>query len=390
MNIRGTNIKTSFRYILGIITIMCCSCATERLPGSVGVFSVDYHNMDEPVRMTSFLKPDYKLIPLDCPTKEAMIGTVSRLLAADGKIFIVDSQSDRIVAFTDSGRFVASTQGMIGHGHNEYLRMTDAVLDAGRQAIYMFCDAPYCIFTLDLNLNFVSRTDLDFYASSAATDGNFVYCLAHDNGTPWKKKVLSLPLSDLSAKPSVILDTDKGVKGLSTIGESLSSYNGHAYACLPFDNRIYQLDGGRVSHTFVVDFGRGGVNDDELKSHPDGYQFSKRNEDKNWMVTNIAMSDSTMMFNTNTNQTFIANTSSSVCNSYQRLSPDILPVANSRWITVSGKSPAVAQVITPKTIRHYVEQTGRNADTMDAAWRKACSVADSNMYNPVLVIYYIK
>lgn len=364
------------------------SCSTVEHAESGLTVSVDYHDRDEPVELGSFLSDDFMLVPLGCPTPEARVGMIDRVLMAGGRLFIVDRKDNTLKVFTQDGEFIASTRRMVGHGHNEYISMTDAVADTARRVVYMFCDAPYCVITLDFDLRVLSYTKTDFYALSVAADEDFIYCLVNEPGAPWRKRVVALR-KDLSGAPVTILSSDKGVRGLRTFGEPMSSAGADVYVCLPFDNRICRLGGGKIKEVYTVDFGEWGASESELAEFPEERVFSRRNGDKNWMIVNIAASDSIMMFATNTGQTFVVDKEARSCDSYRRLASDRLPFSSSQWAPVSGPFGMTAQVLPQKAVAHYIKKIG-TIDKRLSETQYRLNTDSSDVGNPALVLYRLR
>lgn len=176
--------------------------------------------------------------------------------------------------------------------------------------------------------------------------------------------------------------------GLLAAGATLNSCNGYVYACLPFDNRICKIRGGKILETYTVNFGApdAAVRKDNLGRKA----FLRRNNDTHWMITNIAASDSLIVFNTNMPHAFVVNTNTGQGVAHGRFGMDILPFATSRWIPGSGSDNSIAQEVSQKTVKWFVEHgKGNNISKADSIWNKITDSKELSR-NPVIVLYRLR
>ena len=327
-------IRNGLTTVLAALVLLLASCMSASQLESGKVVAIDYHADEEVI--PPFLSDENKVIPLWASVPEAQIMSIRRVVVADGKVFVVDRKANKLFCFSGDGRFLASTSGMIGRARNEYLSMMDAVVDTVSRRVYLFCDRPYCVFTLDFDLKYIDRTDLNFYADEAVADREYIYCIVGTDAEPWRKRVVALSKANLAGKQKTVLTSDRWIRGLRTSGVSLNEQNGYVYACLPFDNRICKIRGGEVLDTYTVDFGAQAPDALALEKNLRSGDFLKDNEDTHWMITNISCSDSVMVFNTNRPHTFVVNTNNGDGGAYRQKAIKSFPFFSSRWIPVSG------------------------------------------------------
>ena len=155
---------------------LCLSCTAYKQPLDGERIAVEFH---DDILKTSSFREGYELVALDAPCNEAVISSVDRLLFAEGRIVVLDQVGNKVLLFDSDGGFLKSTSKMVGKGHNEYIRISDAAIDESARKLYVHCDAPYQMMVFDWDLNPVKRFNLAMRDEEGyyrvATDCSAVY-----------------------------------------------------------------------------------------------------------------------------------------------------------------------------------------------------------------------
>ena len=374
-------------YLLAFILLVSCSTVVTVSDSDICNVSVDY--CDETLLGKSLLTGEHHIIPLSAPVDEAIIKEIGDVIFAGGRIFVADRAGNKVVAFDGSGKYIASTERMIGKGHNEYIRMADAVADSKDKKVYVFCDAPYCVVVLDFDLRFIKKISLDYYVQEVAMDKSFIYGLKLGDDEDSAPKVIAIDKNDIQKTPKTILTTDKYVRGvLMGLGKTLVSFNDTVYASLPLDNRICKIADGQVKAIYDIDFGGRAANSvyDNLNYNV----FLKRNKDSDWIIQNMTGSDSLMLFNTNSRYTYVIEKHSGKCRAYPSYDNEYFPFSSSLMLPAQGLSEEVVYEMSQDKIKDYIESRKRKGKSiMPLSLEASMKDCDWNG-NPVLVVWKIK
>ena len=72
-----------------------------------------------------------------------------------------------------------------------------------------------------------------------------------------------------------------------------------AYVSFPFDTHVYKIRNAEVVETYNMDFGEEGLIENPIRSGVTPDWFDRNCADLNWSIGNMTVSDSVMLFNTN-------------------------------------------------------------------------------------------
>lgn len=331
------NILSIFLFLLSL-----CSCETTKyLTGS----NINIDFQDKVLHSSSVLKTQ-KIIKLDNSSPDAIIKFTQRILCADSILFIVDRESNKIVAFDYDGKFLGSTLGLIGHAKNEYIRFTDAAIDNVNHLIYLYCDAPYPyqMMVLDYNLKVKECIKIKDLFIEFAIDSSYVYALCPDEKNESHYELRRYRRDNLGGKYDVIIDQKEVIRRVGGAGKWINGNGNKVYACMPFDNTIYEIADGEIKRRWSLDF-NGEWFEYSKNKDLQGSKFLETNDNTHWTINNIAISDTTLLFNTNQSNVFKASMVDGNGGAFSNIVNDSIPFSSSRMIPTNLKNGIAFRIL---------------------------------------------
>lgn len=365
------------------LTAALTSCDTSRHIDCATEVPVTYR---ETAESSTLLDNCLTLITLDDDNPNALIKRIDRLIFTNDRLFVADRHSNKIMAFDRKGHFVSSTAQYIGRGHNEYIRLADATFDKDSRLIYAFCDAPYCVMLFDTDLKLKKKIPLDYFLSDLAMDSKYVYGIRRNKESG--SELIAIGKDELTSEPIVLHTCSNYVNGLGSIGKCITSTDDGILACLPFCNTIYKIRNGNTEQAITIDFGDRWSTD--LDKGQDFRQFLKTNDRKNWMIQNMACSDSILLFNTNLEHSYVVDIIGNSCNAYSYLSDNATPFVLWTIIPLEGLSKCVTYELSRISMSKYTKYVETKDPSMAdmKSYQFAKRLMGNN--NPTIAIYKIK
>ena len=124
-----------FLLLLSIINLTSCKDSHQKQSNEI---KVEYGESDNHIEASTIFEKDYQASLLENPIKESSVGGINRVLFADDKIVIVDRMANKLVLFSNGGKYITSTFNMVGQGANEYVHLSDATVDENEKKILGF------------------------------------------------------------------------------------------------------------------------------------------------------------------------------------------------------------------------------------------------------------
>ena len=159
----------------------------------------------------------------------------------------------------------------------------------------------------DFNLKLEKIFPMEYYLNEMAMDGNYIYGLRHNSMDDSGYEIISIAKDSLASSPNIVLSTPISVRGRKAMGKSMVSNQGSIYASIPFDNKICKLKDGKVTESYIIDFGGQGLPNRPIEKDMSPETFDRLYSDTHWSMVNMSGSDSLMLFNTNRSTQFILN-----------------------------------------------------------------------------------
>lgn len=343
-------------------------------------------NFADSILKGSHILKGSKAIAFSAKDDNALIVNVNRILVGKGRCFVMDRQGNQLIAFNENGDFIATTKKIEGEGPNDYIRIMDATIDNTAQKIYVHCDAPYCIMVFDMNLQLLENISLDYYMTEIASDDNFIYGLRMKSASEKGYELLALDKTNLSDKPTLILESSKIIYGIEAFGKSLTSYSQGINVCFPFDNVIYQISNKEITACYPMNFGTKGVGYNDIKDMDANQFFNSPYRQKIWSVVNVYSSDSTVLFGCNDLYFFVLDVASQKCDGFSSFRNDLMPYSATQTIPVDGLDNTYAYQCPSKYVGRIKEHI---EEKMDAGMKKILDEYNEED-NPVIILCELK
>lgn len=374
--------------ILPLVILSCIivlSCKNTNYAIYEKNVQVNIIKSNESLNYSSYLN-GYKIIALSGTTPEAHIENPDRLLFSDNRIFVMDRGGNKVLMFDGTGKFLRSTVGMVGKGHNEYIRVMDAALDEKEKKLYVHCDAPYQMMVFDLDLNLEKVIRMDDYMREIAVDGDYIYGICYNDEGKDGYRLVAMDKHHPESKTKTVISYENVITGRWTLGKSLMPCtSGGAYVCLPFDTHIYRVQGGKIIESFNMDFGSEGLIENPISKGATPHWFDRNARDLNWSIMNMTGNDSIMIFNTNREYAFIMDMHRSECKGYINLHNDLLPFSCSRIIPTSGINNGVVYFFFSESIAEALKQAEKESRPLSPALLEIKEKFDPNGNPPIIV-----
>lgn len=333
-----------------------------------------------------FLKKS-RIISLSSEHDEALIAEVDRLLVGNDRYFVMDRRTNRLMAFDGQGKFIASTSRYIGEGPDSYTRITDVTIDNKAKKVYAHCDAPYCLMVFDMNLQLEKKIGLDYYMLEISDDDKYIYGLRAKNASNFGYELVVLDKADLSAEPTIMLETTKAIYGAGAIGKRLTSSGQVVNVCLPFDNVVYQLSNKEIIARYPLYFGRNGVDYSDIKGMTMNQFYKSPYREKIWSVVNVYSSDSTLFFGCNGMHSFTLNRKTKECVGFSSWRNDLIPYSTTQTLSVDGLPHAYAYLWPSLHVMNFKSHMPK--DELDADFQKILEGYEEED-NPLIVVCEMK
>lgn len=132
-------------------------------------------------KSTKHIAWDYQFIPLDDSSEDAVFSNISKIIARNNLIFILDGQGRKLVYVYDNlGKYI-KTIGRVGQGPSEYINARDFNVKGNN--IYIYDDRAKKLLIYNYTDNvFKYAIDTKFYARafSLLDNGNILFVLPKD------------------------------------------------------------------------------------------------------------------------------------------------------------------------------------------------------------------
>lgn len=173
----------SFIIIALCIVAVSCKQRPSTATFDAPVELVDFRNLRE-VSVKSPLDsifPSREFVKIQMDTVAGLFRSITRLKVRSGRIFILDSRLRSLVAYDFLGKFLGKV-GKRGNGTDEYLQISDFDIDADGKVIILDGQSDK-ICKYDSQFNFVSAQKLPFEADivTILRDGKYIFGLSSWN-----------------------------------------------------------------------------------------------------------------------------------------------------------------------------------------------------------------
>lgn len=104
-------------------------------------------------------------------TSECLISRIAKMIQAEGKLFLLDKETDQIFLFSQQGKFIKSLFSR-GRAPGECVNVMDVSFDKENEELIVYADSPGKIMFFDCNGNFKREIPCDrlFYAIASVRE----------------------------------------------------------------------------------------------------------------------------------------------------------------------------------------------------------------------------
>ncbi len=241
-------------FIIFLIVYMLCGCKTEehREVAHVVVNKASESFFDAGKEF------DFRHVVFLETTDKSLIGHVSKVVVANGKLYVFDKNTNSVVLFDKDGKFLSAIRPS-GKGPGEYFSMADFSFDRKRNQIFLLALGPGKILVYDENGKFEYEMFYDNLGAGMAVvnDGLSIVSMNGEdkpylNFIRYKDgKITDVVASDFKHHIASDLYTQGA---LIMQGEKVNFAR-------RFDNTVYSIEEHNVVPRFYLDFGESNLPD---------------------------------------------------------------------------------------------------------------------------------
>lgn len=368
--------RNKAKCFITILVLHCLLCCTANKGEWETQFSISYIKQD--FNIDSLLHVS-RIIQLKSPNNESLIKSIHKLIFVEDNVVVVDSK--RLVLFDSEGNYIKSTGSMIGKGRNEYVTFMDVTLDEYKKEIYMLADVPRKIFVFDKDLNLLRTQNYEVCVLEIAVDSTSLYCLTLNNSQD-RYDLLCSDKNDLGVALDTLASNKRVCVGLFSEGQSITN-NGKVFACLPFDNVIYELCNGKILQKYVIDnrdrWYSAGVNENIS-------DFLRHSEGMNWSYKDIYQIDSTIMLTSCQSTFFVVDANIGTGIEYTGFSSPYVPFLYQFITPMSGLPNSIAFNLLESDLTWYKEHPESYKTINDLAIKDLVENYDESG-NPMILVW---
>ena len=240
-------------FILAAFALIICACASPQrgMDSPVCTVKLDVSNSAELDFNKCFDSVRYVALE---PTKEALIGEITKIYVTNEHIIIFDQKSMEIFLFGIDGKFTRKI-GKKGEGPDEYMFINDIQYDKENMLIFAHERFRNRIYTYDLSGNLVDKTQkslISFNSFFKTEEGFWVYsCFSDENKEHYN---LTLLTSDMQSVRKQFFPQKEFVN-VTFSPTFMNDENRRLFFYYPSSNIIYEISGTDVIPYLQADFG---------------------------------------------------------------------------------------------------------------------------------------
>lgn len=211
---------------------------------------------------------DYKTVFLK--TDSLLIGTISKLIFANGNIYIADRSSDRIFAFDMEGNMLFYIS-RLGNGPEEYSKLKDFGINTHKGVIEILDTSRRNVVQYDMHSGeFVDAKRYDFWPRlfSPLSNGSRLFHIGHIDQEPYKPDSIQAEVYITDSLNGIVktyfphLESGISKIYLMTLQNIYQRGEGGLLLVPMYNNHIYGVGNDRLKRQYYLDFGTKSLPDD--------------------------------------------------------------------------------------------------------------------------------
>lgn len=244
---------------------MSCACNSSENPhpADIADFCIDVPLKDEDRQLPlSAVADSLHYITLET-RDDALIGQIDKLIPLKDRLIVVDKEKSRSIYFYDlQGRLLQKIK-RLGRSAQEYISLTDAAADPGNERIFIWDSQGQKILQYAFDGTFITSTPFPCSVHSIAYTGNNTlvgYC-GYTQNTQFLKQsqypnLLFLDLQSGDIHPACYFEEGLAASNIMGVINNFSfDPEGGATILIPLNNIIYRAEGNEIYPKYYFDFG---------------------------------------------------------------------------------------------------------------------------------------
>jgi len=236
-----------------------------------------------------------KYVPLEL-TDSSMIGSIDRIAAYKGRLYIMDMKTSSLFVYTMDGKYLFKIHS-VGQGPQEYIQLDFLSIDFEQQNIVLTDLFGYWIMRYDMNGHFISRQKIPFFVEGVATihdKGIVLYANFRDNTRHFKKEYNLYYLDSLNRiQKKYFPYTSSKVKSSmfdAAMNGGFYTYNGQCNFFRTYNDTVCQLTPNGLVAKYIFNLNGTGFDQSYLGKRIDEISAYTKKRDYN-CLDNVAEDD---------------------------------------------------------------------------------------------------
>ncbi len=189
----------------------------------------------------------------------SLIGNIARIIVFKDQIYILDNQTNSVVVFNKSGKFLHRIQHL-GKGKGEYIGLRDFALDKSINQLVLYSHRPYKLLHYGLDGKFIREQRLTNVYSNIAVSGEDILLV-----NTQKDRKFSLFLTKDGDG-----DSNEGFLPISNAGKHLQNFSTpfpliinseHVLLTFLYSDIIYEYKNSQIKARYKINFGSKAVSE---------------------------------------------------------------------------------------------------------------------------------
>ncbi|WP_170179755.1 6-bladed beta-propeller [Flavivirga rizhaonensis] len=257
--------------ILFTIVLLLCFSSCKKIVNELDNVNLEHIKVDIQEKYPEGDFKEYfsssKIIALET-TERSIFSKIDRISLHKDKIFILDRNTDAVLIFSNTGKFLNKIQ-YIGKGPMEYISLHDFTIDENRGHIILYTDRPYKLITYTIEGQFLKEEKIKgFYFNMGFKDNNLFLLVKEKKD----KMFLEYNLETQAKKRFVDLN-EKDEFFFNLVIESPNIIRSkNVFISQLYSETIYEYDGNEVKPKYFVDYGEQKAPDNIINKFEKNYQ----------------------------------------------------------------------------------------------------------------------
>jgi hypothetical protein len=369
-----------------LVALVCSSCKKKIIVNDQNVENAVLIDKKFPLIDTTIFKTR-KLIQLET-NDSCLIGSITRIIELDNKIYIFDKKRQRTYIFNTNGEFISSIYHM-GQGPGEYVQITDICLDKHKNQIIFLCSIPNKLMYFDLNghLNHEHKLENTFYQVSV--DEKFIYLLscAKTNNNESDFSVYTIRKGTSTETP--IMNANHEISLLNVVGNEFVSGKNTIFT-RRYDNHIYRLKNGKVSTAFNIDFASYNFPESQKMENMGVKDFEVLASKSIYSIVNCFETNNSIIFGTNKSFIYLLDKKTKKIKQYTACMDSKFDFGSTNFLPIENTDNKIGVIYNSTYFEKLKKAMGERKLKIEQPELRDITTNMNSDSNPILCIYTFK